>query len=160
MVSQPESISNLQPHNKTENNVVTKTKNIFLISGIVGVMTIGAVSMYGLSVIKSSNCGGSLNFRSSQSSQEFQFRKEPCNQVLPDLTLPNPKGSPLLKKTHKVVNTETHRFGSNKTGIPIKPNSPAVIKVEPSSSSTSVPVIQALKQRKMPSDLDKQRRKM
>lgn len=50
---------------------------------VIGGVVIGAVAICGLWVIGSTDCGGSLSFKSSPSSQEFQLKKEACK--LPDV---------------------------------------------------------------------------
>jgi hypothetical protein len=61
-----------------------KKTNITLVVGIAGIFVSGSVGVvvakHILSVVESSNCGASVNFKSSPSSfLEFQIRKEPCS---------------------------------------------------------------------------------
>lgn len=65
---------------KAKNNIGKTLKQTppIIYGGVVSLAVLGLVAMYGLSVIKSSDCGGSLSFESSQTTQKFQFRKESC----------------------------------------------------------------------------------
>jgi hypothetical protein len=60
-----------------------KKTNITLVVGISSIFVSGfvcVVAQYILFVVESSNCGSSVNFKSSPSSfLEFQIRKEPCS---------------------------------------------------------------------------------
>jgi hypothetical protein len=89
-------MNNIQPNDKTQTNgtIAKVTKTIgkalaqtppVIYGGVLGLAVLGVVAMYGLSVIKSFDCGGSLSFKSSQTTQEFQFRKESCKSP-PDIT--------------------------------------------------------------------------
>lgn len=125
--------SDPQPHNETENNSVIRTRSIFLIAGsvglVAGLITVGIVSIHALSVMKSSDCGSSLSYRSSPSSHEFHFRKEPCDKTLPKAsTLTVPMSTDIGK-------------------VRVVMNRPLVVKVDPSFSDRSIPVIKVLKQR-------------
>ena len=82
-------MNNIQPNNKSEtNSIITRATNTLgkalaqtppiIYAGVVGLTVLGVVAIYGLSVIKSFDCGGSLSFKSSQTTQEFQFQKESC----------------------------------------------------------------------------------
>ncbi|MFN6528329.1 hypothetical protein [Nostoc sp. ChiSLP03a] len=94
MNNKAKSIIDIQPDDKSESGFINNAKNAvskaleqtpsIIFAGVVGLALLGVVAMYGLSVIKSSDCGGSLSFKSSQSSQEFEFKKEACNKTLDD----------------------------------------------------------------------------
>jgi hypothetical protein len=82
-------MNNIQPHNKSETDgIITRATNTLgkalaqtppiIYAGVAGLTVLGMVAIYGLSVIKSFDCGGSLSFKSSQTIQEFQFQKESC----------------------------------------------------------------------------------
>ncbi|GAX36540.1 hypothetical protein [Nodularia sp. NIES-3585] len=90
MDNKAKSIIHIQPDGQSELGLMTKSKKVvekvaeqtpsIIFGGIVALALLAGVAIYGLSVIKYSDCGGSLRFKSSQSSQEFQFRKEVCKQ--------------------------------------------------------------------------------
>ncbi|WP_143874223.1 hypothetical protein [Nostoc sp. 'Peltigera malacea cyanobiont' DB3992] len=89
MTNQTNSTVNTHHDDKPESNgIITKAQNTLgkalaqtpsvIYGGLVGLVVLGVVAIYGLSVIKSFDCGGSLSFKSSQTTQEFQFQKESC----------------------------------------------------------------------------------
>lgn len=93
MTNQSKSTVNTHHDDKPESNgILTRATNTLgkalaqtpsiIYGGVFGLAVLGVVAIYGLSVIKSFNCGGSLSFKSSQSIQEFQFRRESCKSSL------------------------------------------------------------------------------
>jgi hypothetical protein len=61
-------------------NAVKKTIGHSSSLVVLGSLSLGGVIIFGLWVIWSSECGGSLSYKSSPSSQEFLFKKESCRQ--------------------------------------------------------------------------------
>ncbi|MBC6434683.1 hypothetical protein FM036_31050 [Nostoc sp. HG1] len=80
----PESNGIITRATKTLGKALAQTPSV-IYGGVVGLVVLGVVATYGLSVIKSFDCGGSLSFKSSQTTQEFQFRRESCKSLL-DIT--------------------------------------------------------------------------
>lgn len=92
MTNQTKLTVNTHHDDKPESNgIITKAQNTLgkalaqtpsiIYGGVIGLVVLGVVAIYGLSVIKSFDCGGSLSFKSSQTTQEFQFQKESCKSL-------------------------------------------------------------------------------